>query len=45
MEPRKFISFLIMFDHRALDYADTVPFMRRLDEIFANPESIADWIG
>ncbi|MDR2851458.1 MAG: 2-oxo acid dehydrogenase subunit E2, partial [Burkholderiaceae bacterium] len=30
IEPRKFISFLIMFDHRALDYADTVPFMRRL---------------
>lgn len=34
----------IAFDHRALDMGDVVPFMRKLDEIFANPEIIKEWI-
>lgn len=34
----------IAFDHRALDMGDIVPFMKRLDEIFENPEIIKDWI-
>ena len=42
--PRKYIPFLIVFDHRALDYSDISPFMRRLDEIFARPEEMAGWM-
>ena len=34
----------IAFDHRALDMGDVVPFMKKLDEIFANPEIIKEWI-
>ncbi len=34
----------IAFDHRALDMGDVVPFMQKLDEIFANPEIIKEWI-
>ena len=42
--PRKYIPFHIVFDHRALDYGDVVPFLQRLDEIFAHPEEMAGWI-
>jgi pyruvate dehydrogenase E2 component (dihydrolipoamide acetyltransferase) len=41
---RKYIPFSVIFDHRAIDYGDTVPFMRRLDEIFAQPEALATWL-
>lgn len=34
----------IAFDHRALDAGDIVPFMKKLDEIFANPQIIKEWI-
>ena len=34
----------IAFDHRALDLGDVVPFMKKLDEIFANPEMIKEWV-
>lgn len=34
----------IAFDHRALDMCDVVPFMNGLNEIFANPEIIKEWI-
>lgn len=34
----------IAFDHRALDMGDIVPFMTKLNEIFANPEVIKEWI-
>lgn len=34
----------IAFDHRALDMGDVAPFMKRLNEIFANPEIIKEWI-
>ena len=35
----------IAFDHRALDFGDIVPFLKKLDEIFENPEIIYDWLG
>jgi len=41
---RKYIPISVIFDHRAIDYGDTVPFMRRLDEIFARPEDLASWL-
>lgn len=34
----------IAFDHRALDMGDIVPFMTKLNEIFANTEVIKEWI-
>ncbi|MFR5875574.1 MAG: 2-oxo acid dehydrogenase subunit E2 [Eubacterium sp.] len=34
----------IAFDHRALDMGDVVPFMKKLDEIFANPQIIKEWV-
>jgi len=33
----------IAFDHRALDYGDVAPFMKCLDEIFAEPSVMKDW--
>lgn len=40
----KKLPFTICFDHRALDGGEIVPFMQRLDDIFANPSQIYDWI-
>lgn len=33
----------IAIDHKALDYGDIVPFLQKLDEIFANPSIIQEW--
>ncbi len=38
------IPFTIAFDHRALDMSDIVPFMKKLDSIFENPEMIKNWV-
>lgn len=43
VEIRRVIPLTIAIDHRALDYGDVVPFMRRLDDIFENPETILSW--
>ncbi len=43
IETRSIMPITIAIDHRALDYGDIVPFMRKLDEIFANPECILEW--
>lgn len=34
----------IAFDHRALDMGDVTPFINKLNEIFANPQIIKEWI-
>jgi len=44
LEPRKFLPLLIAFDHRALDYDGMVPFCKRLDEVFANPAQLENWL-
>ncbi len=41
---RKTLGFCIAFDHRAIDFAEIIPFIKRLDEIFAEPEQVLDWI-
>lgn len=33
----KVMPICIAFDHRALDFGDIVPFLKRLDELFENP--------
>jgi pyruvate dehydrogenase E2 component (dihydrolipoamide acetyltransferase) len=43
IEVRTILPITIAIDHRALDYGDVVPFMRKLDEIFANPQIVQEW--
>lgn len=43
IEVRMIIPLTIAIDHRALDYGDVVPFLRKLDEIFENPQVIQSW--
>ncbi len=38
------LPFTIAFDHRALDMGDVTPFIDKLNEIFANPQMIKEWI-
>ncbi len=42
--PRKFLPITLAMDHRALDFGDVTPFLLRLDDIYARPEQIADWL-
>jgi len=44
IEPRKYLTFNINMDHRALDYDRIVPFMQRMDEIFAKPGVMEEWL-
>ncbi|MDR3276588.1 MAG: 2-oxo acid dehydrogenase subunit E2 [Treponema sp.] len=43
VEVRQVLPFCLVFDHRALDFGDVVPFIRRLDEVFGKPEIIQGW--
>ncbi len=43
IEIRQILPICIAFDHRALDFGEIAPFMKRLDEIFENPEVIFSW--
>ncbi len=45
IEVRQVLPICIAFDHRALDFGEVVPFMKRLDDIFANPHQIHSWKG
>jgi pyruvate dehydrogenase E2 component (dihydrolipoamide acetyltransferase) len=45
IEVRQVLPICIAFDHRALDFGEVVPFMKRLDDIFYNPEQIHSWKG
>jgi pyruvate dehydrogenase E2 component (dihydrolipoamide acetyltransferase) len=40
---KKVLPINIMFDHRIGGFADVVPFIKKIDEIFANPEVIWEW--
>ena len=40
---RQVLPFTIVFDHRALDFGDIVPFIKKLDEIFEAPEIMHKW--
>lgn len=43
IDARVIMPITIAIDHRALDYGDVVPFMKKLDEIFENPSVIQSW--
>lgn len=42
---RSVLPMCIAFDHRALDFGEIVPFLQRLDEIFANPQIMREWVS
>ena len=43
IETKKMLPINLVFDHRIGAFNDTMPFVRRLEEIFANPEIIREW--
>lgn len=43
IEVRQILPICIAFDHRALDFGEAMPFIQRLDDIFANPNQIVNW--
>ncbi len=43
VEARLILPITIAIDHRALDYCHVVPFLERLDELFADPSVIQSW--
>lgn len=43
IEIRQVLPLCIAFDHRALDFGDILPFIKRLDDIFENPAQIHSW--
>lgn len=40
---RQILPLCIAFDHRALDFGEIVPFIKKLDSIFEEPEVILGW--
>lgn len=40
---RKILPMCLAFDHRAVDFSSIIPFLKKLDEIFANPKIIHKW--
>ena len=37
---RKILPICLAFDHRALDFGEVIPYMKKLDSIFENPKII-----
>ena len=45
IEVRQVLPICIAFDHRALDFGEVVPFIKRLDNILDYPKQIHSWKG
>ena len=45
IEARQILPITVVFDHRALDFGDVIPFLKKMDSIFAHPLVIQDWKG
>ena len=43
MGTKKVLPITLMFDHRLGGFADLAPFIKRINEIFENPEIIREW--
>ncbi len=43
LKTRKMLPVTLTFDHRIGAFNDVIPFMKRMDEIFENPEVIQEW--
>jgi pyruvate dehydrogenase E2 component (dihydrolipoamide acetyltransferase) len=40
---KKMLPITLVFDHRLGGFADLAPFIKKLNEIFENPEIIREW--
>ncbi len=38
------MTFTIIFDHRAVDMGQLIPFVKRIDDVFKSPEVIKEWL-
>lgn len=38
------MTFTIIFDHRAVDMGQLIPFVKKIDEVFKSPEIIKEWL-
>ena len=43
IRPGSTLPMCLVFDHRALDFDEIVPFLNRMEEIFHNPEEMYNW--
>ncbi len=43
MGTKKILPITLTFDHRVGGFGDILPYIKKLDEIFANPEVIREW--
>ncbi len=43
MGTKKILPITLTFDHRIGGFGDILPFIRKLDEVFANPEVMREW--
>lgn len=43
LKTRKMLPVTLTFDHRIGAFNDVIPFMKKMDEIFENPEVIQNW--
>lgn len=43
VEIRTVLPITLAFDHRACDFGDLIPFIEKMDEIFARPEIMENW--
>ncbi len=43
LKTRKMLPVTLTFDHRIGAFNDVIPFMKKLDEIFENPQVIQEW--
>lgn len=43
LKTRKMLPVTLTFDHRIGAFNDVIPFMKKMDEIFDNPEVIREW--
>lgn len=41
--PGNELPITLVFDHRAVDFGEVVPFIQRLEDIFRNPEQMYNW--
>ena len=44
-EARQILPITVVFDHRALDFGDVIPFLKKMDSIFVHPQVIQAWKG
>ncbi len=43
IRPAKIIELTVVFDHRAMDAADLVPFVLRVNQLIESPEKLREW--